>query len=73
MPEPEDCTSLEEVRAGIDALDHSIVQALGRRARYVRAAARFKTDAASVRPRTACKRCSGSAAPGRPRLASART
>ena len=49
MPEPEDCTSLQEVRAGIDLLDHSIVQILGRRARYVRAAARFKTDDASVR------------------------
>ena len=40
--------SLVEVRAGIDRLDREIVRLLGERQGYVRAAVRFKTDAASV-------------------------
>jgi isochorismate pyruvate lyase len=46
---PEACTSLTEVRAAIDTLDRDLLAILGRRAGYVHAAARFKTDAASVR------------------------
>jgi isochorismate pyruvate lyase len=46
---PEACTSLTEVRSAIDALDRELLVTLGRRAGYVHAAARFKTDAASVR------------------------
>ena len=49
MKLPEECTSLAEVRAAIDALDRELLALLGRRAGYVHAAARFKTDAASVR------------------------
>ena len=37
------------MRRGIDALDRQIVGLIGRRSRYVRAAARFKTSASSVR------------------------
>jgi isochorismate pyruvate lyase len=37
------------VRRGIDALDREIVGLIGRRSRYVRAAARFKTSASIVR------------------------
>ena len=37
------------MRRGIDALDREIVALIGRRARYVEAAARFKTDEAGVR------------------------
>lgn len=43
------CTTLDDVRTAIDALDREILALLGRRAAYVHAAARFKTDAASVR------------------------
>jgi isochorismate pyruvate lyase len=44
MASPEDCKSLHDVRAGIDALDEEIIRLLGRRAGYVHAAARFKTS-----------------------------
>lgn len=40
---------MEDVREAIDTLDREIVRMIGRRAGYVRAAARFKTDEASVR------------------------
>jgi isochorismate pyruvate lyase len=46
---PEACASLTEVRAAIDTLDRDLLAILGRRAGYVHAAARFKTDATSVR------------------------
>jgi isochorismate pyruvate lyase len=46
---PEECASLDEVREAIDRLDRGIVAALGLRRGYVHAAARFKTDEASVR------------------------
>lgn len=49
MQPPEACASLAEVRAAIDTLDRELVALLGRRAGYVHAAARFKTDAAAVR------------------------
>jgi isochorismate pyruvate lyase len=48
MPSPEDCDSLHDVRAEIDALDEEIIRLLGRRAGYVHAAARFKTSEAHV-------------------------
>jgi isochorismate pyruvate lyase len=48
MTPPEKCTSLEEVRAEIDSLDEEIVRLIGRRAHYVKAAARFKTSEALV-------------------------
>lgn len=49
MKPAEECASLAEVRASIDALDRELLALLGRRAGYVHAAARFKTDAAAVR------------------------
>lgn len=49
MKSPEECASLAEVRVAIDTLDRELLALLGRRAGYVHAAARFKTDAASVR------------------------
>jgi isochorismate pyruvate lyase len=45
---PEACQSLEEIREGMDALDRQIIAILARRVAYVKAAARFKTTAASV-------------------------
>ena len=48
MKEPEDCGSIEDVRGAIDGLDREILALLGRRARYVVAAARFKTDERGV-------------------------
>lgn len=49
MKAPEACASIEEVRGAIDELDREVLRLLGRRAGYVSAAARFKTDQRSVR------------------------
>jgi|SRR5689334_18909121 isochorismate pyruvate lyase len=48
MKPPGQCRSLEEVRSAIDGLDEQIVGLLGRRARYVRAAAAFKASPSEV-------------------------
>jgi isochorismate pyruvate lyase len=44
MASPEDCKTLQDVRREIDRLDEQIIRLLGERARYVHAAARFKTS-----------------------------
>jgi isochorismate pyruvate lyase len=44
MTPPENCTSLDQVRHEIDRLDEEIIRLIGVRARYVHAAARFKTS-----------------------------
>ena len=46
---PEDCTTMAEVRAGVDATDAELAALLGRRFGYMRAAARIKTDRNTVR------------------------
>lgn len=46
---PEDCTTMTEVRAGVDALDRALMALIARRFAYMRAAARIKPDRASVR------------------------
>lgn len=43
------CNSMDEVRAGVDALDRQIVALLGERMRYMEAAARIKPDRSAVR------------------------
>lgn len=42
MIEPQDCESLDEIRAQIDRLDRSLVNTIGLRQEYVHAAASFK-------------------------------
>ena len=49
MIAPEDCQSMAEVRAGIDALDLQIVELLAIRFRFMTAAARIKADRGAVR------------------------
>lgn len=49
MKHPEECESIGDVRREIDALDREVVALIGRRARYVEAAARFKTGESGVR------------------------
>jgi isochorismate pyruvate lyase len=46
---PEACTSMNEVRAGVDALDRELVALLARRFGYMRAAARIKQSRDAVR------------------------
>jgi isochorismate pyruvate lyase len=49
MIEPEDCRTMAEVRAGVDALDQELVRLLGRRFRFMDAAARIKPERGQVR------------------------
>ncbi len=49
MIPPDACSTMAEVRAGVDALDERIVALLAERFRYMDAAARIKTDRAAVR------------------------
>ncbi len=46
---PDDCATMAEVRAGVDATDRALMALLERRFAYMRAAARIKTDRAAVR------------------------
>lgn len=48
-PAPADCTTMAEVRVGVDALDRQLVALLAERQRYMDAAARIKQDRAAVR------------------------
>nr|WP_273822907.1 MULTISPECIES: isochorismate lyase [Pseudomonas] len=45
---PEACLDLNDIRDGIDALDHQILETLQQRLRYVKAAARFKPSEQSI-------------------------
>ena len=50
MPKlPDDCTSMAEVREGVDATDRELVALLERRFGYMRAAARIKPSRDTVR------------------------
>lgn len=46
---PDDCSSMAEVRAGVDATDKQLIALLERRFGYMRAAARIKPNRGSVR------------------------
>ena len=48
---PEDCSTMAEVRAGVDALDGDLVRLLARRFAYMRAAARIKPTRDAVMKR----------------------
>ncbi len=45
----EDCQTMQEVRAGVDALDRELVALVAQRARYMEAAARIKPSREVVR------------------------
>jgi len=49
MTEPEQCSTMAEVRRGIDALDEQIVALLAQRFRFMDAAARIKEDRDQIR------------------------
>jgi isochorismate pyruvate lyase len=46
---PEECQTMSDVRAGVDALDAGLVRLLARRFAYMDAAARIKTTRGKVR------------------------
>ena len=47
--EPEDCQTMTEVRAGVDAIDRQVVELIARRFRFMETAARIKPDRGVVR------------------------
>ncbi|HEU0309806.1 MAG TPA: chorismate mutase [Sphingomicrobium sp.] len=47
--DPADCTTMTEVRAGVDDVDRQVVALLKRRFGYMSAAARIKPDRSAVR------------------------
>lgn len=49
MNNPTSLNSLEEVRAGIDAIDRQIIELVARRGGFVKQAARFKQSTGDVR------------------------
>lgn len=46
---PEQCETMDEVRAGVDSVDAQIISLIARRFAFMDAAARIKADRASVR------------------------
>ena len=48
MNSPQDCTTIEEVRLAIDAIDQEIIAALSRRFAYVKTITRFKQTEAEI-------------------------
>lgn len=49
MKTPQECESIEEVRAAIDQIDAQVIAALGQRFDYVKTIMRFKQNEAQVR------------------------
>lgn len=49
VKDPQDCASMADVRAGVDAADRELVALLDRRFGYMRAAARIKPTRDAVR------------------------
>ncbi|WP_353980208.1 isochorismate lyase [Salinicola endophyticus] len=48
MQPAEECTSLTDIRQAIDRIDRDIIQTLGRRMDYVKAASCFKSSEAEI-------------------------
>ena len=49
IPDPEACTTMAEVRAGVDDVDRRLIALLARRFSYMKAAARIKPERSQVR------------------------
>jgi isochorismate pyruvate lyase len=47
--QPKDCTTMEDVRAGVDDIDRRVVALIARRFAFMDAAARIKRDRQAVR------------------------
>lgn len=52
VKDPQDCTTMAEVRAGVDEVDGRIIALIARRFGYMDAAARIKPDRSAVRDET---------------------
>lgn len=49
MKSSDECTTLQDIRAEIDRIDREVIAAFSQRFAYVKAAAKFKTNEASVK------------------------
>jgi isochorismate pyruvate lyase len=49
MKKPQECNDMADIRAEIDQIDRQIINLIGERFDYVKAAAKFKTTTASVK------------------------
>jgi isochorismate pyruvate lyase len=49
MKKPEECADMGDIREEIDQIDQQIIQLLGQRFGYVKAASKFKTSEMSVK------------------------
>ncbi len=49
IKKPEECLDMQEIRTQIDSIDKNIIELLGNRFQYVKAASKFKTDENSVK------------------------
>ncbi len=49
MKTPADCQNISEIRQAIDEIDKAVIDALGNRFDYVKAASKFKTNVDSVK------------------------
>jgi isochorismate pyruvate lyase len=52
VKDPQDCTTMDEVRAGVDDVDRQMIALIARRFGYMDAAARIKPDRSAVRDET---------------------
>jgi isochorismate pyruvate lyase len=48
MKRPEDCSTIEEIRAEIDLIDKQLLNLLGERLKFVKSIVRFKNDEEDV-------------------------
>lgn len=49
MKLPSECQNIEDIRTEIDGIDEKIIALIGKRADYVKAAAKFKTNRSAVK------------------------
>ncbi|WP_414621219.1 isochorismate lyase [Calothrix sp. CCY 0018] len=49
MNTPDDCKNMSDIRAEIDKLDRQLIELIGKRFAYVKAASKFKTSETSVK------------------------
>ncbi|GGE55298.1 isochorismate pyruvate lyase [Pedobacter psychrotolerans] len=46
---PESCQNIDEIRSAIDAIDLEVIQLIGKRFKYVKAASKFKLNEEAVK------------------------
>lgn len=49
MKQPDKCSNMQDIRAEIDRIDRQVIATIDQRAKYVKAASKFKTSETSVK------------------------